>query len=288
MGSEHGFYRLYLGDKFVAAMSSSVAPVISGTIFPFGADDEAYAGFVPTLDSGGSGAGPVTWSLASGSLPGGLSLNTSTGAVTGTPTTPGTYAFGIKAANSSGDSNVISVTGFEVIPANLWTQGKNLSHGDWSKERSTISESAADPVGGTGAETLLEATDDNTHNTNQTLAKTATEIEYRSIAIVAPQNRDWVTLEALDTGFAGGVGIYFDITNGVVGSNNYTYGGFSGVSSAITALGGGYYKIEMTYTTNDATSLRLYTGPATADGTNSYAGDTAKGTRYFGVYTYAT
>lgn len=40
--------------------------------------------------------GTVTWALTSGSLPPGLSLNTTTGLVTGTPTVPGTYAFTIK------------------------------------------------------------------------------------------------------------------------------------------------------------------------------------------------
>ena len=36
---------------------------------------------------------PYTWSIASGSLPAGLALNTSSGAITGTPTAAGTFNF---------------------------------------------------------------------------------------------------------------------------------------------------------------------------------------------------
>lgn len=39
------------------------------------------------------GQGTKTWSVGAGALPPGLSLNTSTGAITGTPTTPGTFPF---------------------------------------------------------------------------------------------------------------------------------------------------------------------------------------------------
>ena len=39
------------------------------------------------------GTKPYTFSIDSGSIPPGLSLNTSTGEISGTPTTPGTYNF---------------------------------------------------------------------------------------------------------------------------------------------------------------------------------------------------
>ena len=58
----------------------------------------AYNGQVPV--SGGTP--PYTFSVFSGSLPTGLTLNTSTGAITGTPTTAGSFAFTIKVVDSLG------------------------------------------------------------------------------------------------------------------------------------------------------------------------------------------
>jgi hypothetical protein len=49
-----------------------------------------------------------------GTLPPGLNLNASTGAITGTPTTPGTYQFRIRATNVTGsaDTSVLTITIF--------------------------------------------------------------------------------------------------------------------------------------------------------------------------------
>ena len=48
------------------------------------------------------GIGPFTFSITSGSLPAGLSLGSSTGVISGTPTTPGTYTFTLKVNDSAG------------------------------------------------------------------------------------------------------------------------------------------------------------------------------------------
>ena len=56
------------------------------------------APYTATLAANLSGA---TWSLSSGTLPTGLTLNSSTGAITGTPTAAGTSTFTVKAENES-------------------------------------------------------------------------------------------------------------------------------------------------------------------------------------------
>ena len=68
------------------------APSVNTTL-PKGTAGKSYS-----LALGKGGTAPITWSLESGSLPNGLSL-TSTGVITGTPTTDGTFNFTIKAAN---------------------------------------------------------------------------------------------------------------------------------------------------------------------------------------------
>ena len=48
------------------------------------------------------GISPYTWGITSGGLPEGLTLNTQTGAVSGTPTKPGIYAFTIRVTDALG------------------------------------------------------------------------------------------------------------------------------------------------------------------------------------------
>ena len=48
-----------------------------------------------------SGTPSATYTVTSGALPSGLSLNSTTGAITGTPTAPGSYTFTVTAANGT-------------------------------------------------------------------------------------------------------------------------------------------------------------------------------------------
>jgi len=80
------------------ALSITIVPVLSITTssLPNGVTSTAYSA---TLQSTG-GVTPITWTVSIGSLPAGLSLNASTGAITGTPTTAGTTNFTVQAADS--------------------------------------------------------------------------------------------------------------------------------------------------------------------------------------------
>ncbi len=56
------------------------------------------------------GVAPYTFSIASGSLPPGLTLNPSTGAITGTPSSEGTFSFSIEVTDSDGYSVKVACT----------------------------------------------------------------------------------------------------------------------------------------------------------------------------------
>ncbi|HNQ07303.1 MAG TPA: putative Ig domain-containing protein [Tetrasphaera sp.] len=69
------------------------------TSLPGGSVGSAFAA---TLTA--TGTGPFTWSLASGTLPAGLTLDPATGAITGTPTAAGTSSFAAKVVGAGGAS----------------------------------------------------------------------------------------------------------------------------------------------------------------------------------------
>jgi hypothetical protein len=89
--------RIYSQALSASQIQALAVTVITTTSLPGGTVGTAYS---QTLTA----AGAVTWSIVSGSLPAGLSLNSSTGAITGTPSTAGTASFTVQAQNSGGSS----------------------------------------------------------------------------------------------------------------------------------------------------------------------------------------
>ena len=53
---------------------------------------------------------PTSFAVASGTLPSGLSLNTTTGLISGTPTQVGTFAIGVTASNGGGTSPAATIS----------------------------------------------------------------------------------------------------------------------------------------------------------------------------------
>ncbi len=91
-----------LSASRVLGISITSAPAISfvGTMPAVSSYDQVYSGSAGAM----GGAGALTYSVSSGVLPTGLSLNAADGSVVGTATVVGTYNFAIKAADAFGDS----------------------------------------------------------------------------------------------------------------------------------------------------------------------------------------
>ncbi|HWV57744.1 MAG TPA: putative Ig domain-containing protein [Longimicrobiales bacterium] len=84
--------------------------VIETTSLPDGAVSQPYSAQLAV--SGGSGL--PAWSIVEGSLPAGLTLNASTGAITGTPTTAGNFQFTVRA--TGGGQTVERQLTIEIAP----------------------------------------------------------------------------------------------------------------------------------------------------------------------------
>ena len=85
---------------------SDSPPTVTTETLPGGTEGEAYS---QTLTA--KGTAPITWSIASGTLPKGLSLNETTGEISGTPAGEETAVFTVKAVNALGeDTKELSIT----------------------------------------------------------------------------------------------------------------------------------------------------------------------------------
>ncbi|MCL2386686.1 MAG: S-layer homology domain-containing protein [Defluviitaleaceae bacterium] len=90
---------LVVVHTFAATITTPTAPVIAQPNLPVGTVGAAY-----NYAFSATGSTPITWAIASGNLPAGLSLDTATGVISGTPTSQGTTNFTVSATNSVGEN----------------------------------------------------------------------------------------------------------------------------------------------------------------------------------------
>ncbi len=87
----------YLGNPIPAEIYGSTGLSITSTSLPQGTVGAAYA----TSLSASGGTTPYTWTLQSGTLPAGLSLNSSNGLISGTPTAGGMSSFTVRVTDAA-------------------------------------------------------------------------------------------------------------------------------------------------------------------------------------------
>jgi len=88
-------------------------PTLVSTSLPSGVASAPYSAIVKAQ----SGTAPYTFTIASGSLPAGLSLNKSTGVISGTPTTAGSFPFSIGITDSGSPQAVSSTQAVTIVIA---------------------------------------------------------------------------------------------------------------------------------------------------------------------------
>lgn len=88
----------FTADSASQSLVVSANLAIAGT-FPAGTVSASYSS---TALSASGGNTPYAWAISAGALPPGLTLNSSTGALTGTPTTASSYSFTVRATDANG------------------------------------------------------------------------------------------------------------------------------------------------------------------------------------------
>ena len=136
---------LFTASCTVTVNAPDAAPSITTDTLPDGKVGEAYS---QTLTA--NGTTPIKWSISGGARPDGLTLDETTGEISGTPTTAGTASFTVKAENSAGsDTKELSITITKAAPTEYTVTVTSGGNG-------TASASPAKAVA--GAEITLTAT----------------------------------------------------------------------------------------------------------------------------------
>lgn len=161
---------------------------------------------------------------------------------------------------------------------NLLLQSQAFENASWTKSRITVTaDSTAAPDGTTTADAIYETADNNTHLCVQNI--TAGSVPY-SLSVYAKNGlgRDWMYLRLIrdNAGAPAASLAYFNITSGTVGSTG------TDLTASIVSVGNGWYRCTATVTKSISTQS-WGVGIASADGTDSYAGDITKGVYLWGA-----
>ncbi len=156
---------------------------------------------------------------------------------------------------------------------NLCLQSQTFDNASWTKSAATVSADAiVAPDGTTTADKIVEDATSASHTVYQSITLVAASVYTWSVYAKAGE-RTWLQLNAHD---GSAHKTYFDLANGVVGTNA------AGNTAAITALANGWYRCTLSRTAG-VTGGFLEAGAASADNTASYAGDITKGLYVWGA-----
>ena len=154
---------------------------------------------------------------------------------------------------------------------NLLTYSEQFDNAYWVKNAATVTaNSTASPDGTTTADAFIPSTGNSAHNIYTSLLYTAA---VHTLSVYAKASGySWIRLGSMFTGS----GVYFDVTNGVVGTAS------AGYTGTITPAGNGWYRCSVTFTATAAVDLPgLYA--SNSGSTISFAGDGTSGIFIWGA-----
>lgn len=158
--------------------------------------------------------------------------------------------------------------GYGLYADNLITAPDDFTNAAWTKTNvTTAADAVAAPDGTLTADRMLEAAVSGQHSVDQSIAINGQPV-LEVFALAAERSVLWLYSNHL------GAGRYFDLSSGSLGSIIGT--GANIRQARIVPAGGGWYRCALALASaNTTNTFRI--GVSSADGTLSYAGDTAKG-----------
>lgn len=99
------------GPSAAQAVSLTVSPPTAPAITSSAPAATGTVGTPYSFAFAATGTAPITWSVTGGTQPAGLTLNSSSGVLSGTPTTAGTYTFAVQATNGTLPNAVAPTSG---------------------------------------------------------------------------------------------------------------------------------------------------------------------------------
>ena len=159
---------------------------------------------------------------------------------------------------------------FEPQSTNLITYSEDFSNSYWTKSgASIVSNNAISPDGTLNASKLVEGTNNGNHLIYSAFVSGSAGNNYTTSFFVKANERTWCKILNY-----GGTQVFFDLENGVVGTE-------TNASGKIEALSNDWYKISMTYVSQSSERAYLYI--AEDDNDNSYQGDGTSGIYIWGA-----
>ena len=177
-GAGAGSPNLFL---YSAPPASNVPPTIVTTSLPGGGTSTPYSASLGVA----GGAAPYTWSLASGALPAGLTLSSSTGVISGTPTTAGLSTFTVSVVDGKGataTSASLSINVILTIPVPGAFSKLSPTTGVTGRSKSNLLLTWAASTGATRYEYCIDTINDNLCNTSWISTGTALSVTIKTLS----------------------------------------------------------------------------------------------------------
>jgi len=160
---------------------------------------------------------------------------------------------------------------------NLMLHSSEFDNAVWVKTRSSVTANVAvAPDGTTTADKLVEDTETNTHELRQDITKATSAITYTASWFAKSAERTRFQFVCSGTSFGDRANATFDTTSGTITSAAAVAGDFTNASARMENWGNGWWRCELTFTSNADNVVRQRASLHDGTSTN-YTGDGTSG-----------